>query len=141
MKIRAAKPSDASDLIPLIAQLGYNNLNEAGVKAKINEYSAPDYALLVCEHEERVLGFIALHMFEIFHSPGRAGRITAFCVDETARGKGWGTYLLREAEEFFAGRGCSLVEVTSNNRRTTTHDYYLQKGYANTSLKFVKSLK
>lgn len=140
MTIRTAAPADALHLLPLLAQLGYTKLNRTGVEGKIKEYSKPEYKLMVCEHNGRIEGFIALHIFEIFHSPGCAGRITAFCVNESVRGQGLGTTLLREAEKYFTEHKCNIVEVTSNNRRTETHEFYIRRGYTNSSLKFVKLL-
>jgi len=140
MEIRKAQPQDAPELVPLLAQLGYMGLDIAAIEQKIKQYSRDDYALLVCEQDGRLEGFIALHMFEIFHSPGRAGRITAFCIHERARGKGLGITMLQETEKYFAANACSVVEVTSNNRRTATHEFYLNRGYANSSQKFIKQL-
>ena len=142
VNIRQAIREDAAALAVLLTQLGYpppqENLDF--VLGKIETYSAGTYRLLVCEVEGDVVGFISLHWFQIFHSPGMMGRITAFCVHERVRGKGIGQYMLAEAEKFLAAQGCTSVEVTSNMRRLQTHDFYLQHGYAETSKRFIKSL-
>lgn len=142
MKIRQAIRTDAAALAVLLTQLGYpppqENLDF--VVGKIETYSAETYRLLVCEVEGEVVGFISLHWFQIFHSPGRMGRITAFCVLERVRGQGIGQYMLAETEKFLVAQGCTSVEVTSNMRRLLTHDFYLKHGYAETSKRFIKSL-
>lgn len=138
--IRKAFPPDAFALRHLLSQLGYPGLDEAGVKQRIADYQHADYTLLVYEDEGGVTGFIALHVFDIFHSVGKIGRITAFCVDENVRGKGIGIQLMAAAEAWFVSQGCTKLEVTSNIRRTATHAYYQNRGWLEDSRRFVKYL-
>ena len=142
MKIRQASRTDAAAVGVLLTQLGYppppENLDF--VVGKIEAYSAETYRLLVCEVEGDVVGFISLHWFQIFHSPGMMGRITAFCVHERVRSQGIGQCMLAETEKFLMSQGCTAVEVTSNQRRLLTHGFYLKHGYAETSKRFIKSL-
>jgi GNAT superfamily N-acetyltransferase len=140
MAIREASPTDIPTIKQLLAQLGYPDLNEADVVKKIANYQQASYKLLVSEDESRVTGFIALHTFDIFHSIGRIGRITAFCVDENIRGTGIGSRLMEAAEAWFTAQGCTKLEVTSNERRTATHAYYKNKGWTEDSRRFVKYL-
>lgn len=140
MLIRQANIFDAAAVQRLLIQLGYPGLDEAGVAQKLGDYASPAYHLLVSETNGLVTGFIALHTFDIFHSPGKIGRITAFCVDEQVRGTGVGTRLMEAAEAWFAAQGCTKLEVTSNARRTATHAFYLNKGWTEDSRRFVKYL-
>jgi GNAT superfamily N-acetyltransferase len=137
MVIREANRADAAGIIPLLKQLGYSGLDTRGVEEKITQYSVSG-KLLVSEHEGHLTSFISLHVFPIFHSPGNAGRITAFCVDEQYRSRGIGIAMIRAAEDFFLTKGCTRVEVTSNNRRLDAHAFYLNHGYIEDSRKFVK---
>jgi GNAT superfamily N-acetyltransferase len=66
------------------------------------------------------------------------GRISALVVDENIRRRGIGTTLVKAADDFFVGRGCNRVELTSNNRRLEAHRFYLAKGYEIRSKHFVK---
>jgi len=118
-----------------------SGLEEAAVAQKILDYRKDSYRLLVSEHAGEVTGFIALLTFDIFHSPGRMGRITAFCVDETIRSTGVGTRLMEAAEAWFTTEGCTKLEVTSNERRTATHAYYKNRGWIEDSRRFVKYTK
>jgi len=138
MHIRQATFFDAAAVQELLAQLGYPGLDEARVTQKIGDYTNPSYRLLVSETDSRVTGFIALHVFDIFHSVGKIGRITAFCVDEAVRGQGVGTQLMDAAETWFVSQGCTKLEVTSNERRTATHAFYKNKGWIEDSRRFVK---
>lgn len=138
MTLRAAAPEDVSLIKKLVGQLGYTGLTDEQIVEKIRGYSGGRYALLVGEHEGTGIGFIALHWFDILHSPGLLGRITAFCIDEAHRSKGFGAQMLEEAEKFLVSQGCTKLEVTSNERRTESHQFYLKKGYLVDSRRFVK---
>ena len=59
-------------------------------------------------------------------------------VDEKYRGKGIGAQMVREAERLLEAKGCQLVEVTSNNRRTDAHRFWESNGYERTSSRFAK---
>jgi GNAT superfamily N-acetyltransferase len=141
MIIRKALTSDASSIKKLLIQLGYPGLSEAETHKKISDYSEVNYALLVAEIDNDVIGFISLHWFDIFHSPGKMGRITAFCVDENFRSQGVGQRLLEAGEELFVANGCTKIEVTSNEKRVRTHKFYPKVGYIEDSRRFVKYKK
>jgi GNAT superfamily N-acetyltransferase len=138
MIIRRATAKDSAAVKNLLAQLGYPGLSDAETVQKIDDYSLDNYAILVGEIDGIVIGFIALHWFDIFHSPGKMGRITAFCTDENVRSKGLGTILLNAAEELVTSQGCTKLEVTSNARRTRTHQFYPRHGYVEDSKRFSK---
>jgi GNAT superfamily N-acetyltransferase len=140
MNFRSAVENDAPAILQLVRQLGYHLLDETGILAKMRSYSSADNAIMVGEIEGVVVGFISLHIFEIFHSPGKAGRITAFCVDENFRSQGVGIAMLKESEQYFRSHGCTKVEVTSNMRRSATHAFYIKRGYSEDSKKFVLAL-
>jgi ribosomal protein S18 acetylase RimI-like enzyme len=138
MIIRQANQKDATDIIRLLIQLGYSSLSVEQVSAKIARYDRDGYKLLVCEIDNNAIGFISLHWYDIFHSVGFMGRITAFCVDEQFRSRGIGKQLLTHAEKIFMEAGCTKLEVSSNARRTQTHDFYLRAAYIEDSRRFVK---
>jgi len=140
MTIQIAKAEDAPDLVILLNQLGYK-IEEEEVATRINLYQEKDYRLLVGKVNEVVHGFIALHASNTMHLPGRLGRITSFCVDESHRGSGIGNSLITAAEEYFKENNCYKIEVTSNLKRTATHSYYLNRGYEETNKHFVKFIQ
>jgi GNAT superfamily N-acetyltransferase len=136
--IRHATPADASAVKNLLIQLGYPQLTVEETNQKISLYSQENYALLVIEVDREVAGFISLHWFDIFHSTGKIGRMSAFCVDETKRAQGLGKKLLKAAEDYLIAQGCSKLEVTSNEKRIRTHKFYADCGYIEDSRRFVK---
>jgi GNAT superfamily N-acetyltransferase len=138
MIIRDAVPADAKFLQSLLAQLGYPDFVEADAREKIELYAKPSYRMLVSVAGEAVVGFIALHWFELAHWKGRMGRITAFCIDEKVRGQGVGQQLLKAGEIILREHGAIKIEVTSNARRDKAHRFYLKAGYQEDSKRFVK---
>jgi N-acetylglutamate synthase-like GNAT family acetyltransferase len=139
MVIRQGKESDATAIKQLLAQLGYPELTLNSVIEKIKSHSEIPYALLVGETDNLVVGFISLHWFDLMHWEGKIGRISAFCVNENFRSQGVGQELLQEAENLLWSKGCVKIEVTSNARRTRTHEFYLRLGYTEDSRRFIKS--
>jgi GNAT superfamily N-acetyltransferase len=137
--IEDAKPEDAARLVILLGQLGYP-ATHSQMLDRIRQHNSPTYKLLVAKQENKVLGFIALHFYHAFHHPAPIGRITAFCVDEIVRGSGIGSLLLTAAEDYLRQHHCFKIEVTSNLKRSHTHEYYRHRGYTETSRHFIKIL-
>lgn len=140
MVIRPAQPQDSKFVKDLLAQLGYSDLSLDDVDEKIKSHTLPGYAMLVIEDNGVVVGFIALHWFELAHWKGKMGRITSFCIEEKVRSQGIGLSLLKAGEEILREAGCAKLEVTSNQRRQRAHEFYLKNGYVEDSKRFVKYL-
>ena len=139
MNIRQGRQEDARSLVNLLQQLGHP-LSEEEVRTKIDLFKAEDFRLLVCEIDEKVVGFISLHWFDKFHSLGKTARITALCVDEKVRDAGIGGTLVAAAERLMKEHHCREIEVTTNMRRALTPDFYRKHGYEEHSKHFVKNL-
>ncbi|MFI8388006.1 GNAT family N-acetyltransferase [Streptomyces sp. NPDC085540] len=56
--------------------------------------------------------------------------VEAVRVRADRRGAGLGAELMRLAVERARGRGCGLVQLTSNKRRTAAHRFYERLGFA-----------
>jgi GNAT superfamily N-acetyltransferase len=76
----------------------------------------------------------------VVHRSAPLGRITALVVAKEAQGEGIGRMLVEAAEEWMRHKGCQLVEVTSNDRRTEAHAFYRHMDYERTSIRFFKKL-
>jgi len=133
IKIRKVALCDVKSLLPLISQLGYP-IKEEDLIARIALYqhSINDYAWVALDEEE-IIGCVALHLFDFFHSTERYARIVSLVIKDPYRGKGVGSRLIARAERFAKEKGCSTLEVTSSLKRAKlgVHTFYAHRGYAN----------
>jgi GNAT superfamily N-acetyltransferase len=142
--VRGMVAADAPEVARLLATLGYEWPVDV-LAARINAFLASgEYALvatrLTAGPAAPLLGVVTLHVTPVLHRAGPVGRFTALVVDESARGQGVGRALVSAAEAHLAARGCVLIEVTSNQRRTDAHAFYTKVGYTATSFRFAKTL-
>lgn len=136
--IRQALLTDADKIKSLLEQLGYPDFDLETVKEKIISHQKENYRLFVTDIDGEVAAFITLHWFELMHWKEKFGRITSFCVDEKYRSRGIGKEIIEYVENFLFEQGCVKIEVTSNNRRTRAHDFYLKLGYLEDARRFMK---
>ena len=136
--VRPARPEDGSRIRELLAQLGYAaDPSHVEQRLETMEKSGTD-TVLVAETGGAVIGVASLHSFDLFHQPGRIGRITSFVVDASVRGEGAGKLLLAAADEFFRSVGCIRSEVTSGDHRPAAHAFYEANGYVPDERRFLK---
>ncbi len=139
MIIRRLASSDVDLAAPMMADLGYPTTVDTFAERFAALCANPSSAVLVAEENGGFLGLVSVHSFEMLHRPGRLGRITALVVASSARGRGVGTELLKAAEEHLQQSGCTMLEVTSNDRRADAHAFYAARGYREKRVRFVKT--
>jgi GNAT superfamily N-acetyltransferase len=138
-KVREAKPGDAEALIELIGLLDHD-VQEKGVRKRINALANDGLAPLVATLDKKVVGLCGIDSMIAIHRPQPVGRINILVVSEGARGKGIGRLLVESAEAKLREDGCGIVEVTSNDRLAKAHAFYRHMGYQRTSIRFAKTL-
>jgi GNAT superfamily N-acetyltransferase len=138
-KIRDAKPTDAPRLVELIRFLGHE-IDEKAVRKNLGKLRKTDETPLVATLDKRVVGLCGVSARVTVHRPAPLGRITVLVVAEEAQEHGIGRMLVEAAEQWCRKRGCQIVEVTSNDRRTVAHAFYRHMGYERTSIQFMKNL-
>lgn len=139
VKIREARESDAGAIAGLLDELGYPNTPEF-VLRKLGALGGGENPVFVAEADGEVVGFVSLHVMPVFHEEPLYCRVTAVAVAEAWRRRGVGRCLMEHAEAVARGAGCGRIELTSNERRTWAHAFYVSLGYEGTSKKFVKTL-
>lgn len=141
MLIRHATDADAAAIAGLMEQLGY----PAGadlIAFKLNVLSrSADEAVFLAIDADRIVGCLSGHVHDLFHVPGRLGRITSLVVDAGARGLGVGRALIDKSADYFRDRGCVRIEVTSGDHRPDAHAFYQSVGFAPDERRFVKRLE
>jgi GNAT superfamily N-acetyltransferase len=138
-KIREAKPGDAKALAKLIKYLGHP-IDEKTVRKNLAALKKSRETPLVATVAKTIVGMCGVSARVVVHRPAPLGRITAMVVAEEAQGQGTGRLLVEAAEQWCRKRGCKLVEVTSNDRRTAAHAFYRHMGYERSSIRFFKKL-
>jgi len=138
-KIRDAKPSDAPRLVELIHYLGHE-IDEKSLRKNLKALKQTGELPLVATLDKTVVGMCGVGARVVIHRPSPLGRITALVVAKEAQDHGIGRLLVNAAEEWCRNKGCALVEVTSNDRRTAAHAFYRHLGYERSSIRFFKKL-
>lgn len=139
-QIRRSKPGDAAALAKLIRYLGHE-IDEKQVRKNLLALKKTGESPLVATIGKQVVGLCGIGRRIVISRPFPIGRISTLVVAEDAQGQGIGRMLVEAAEEWMRKQGCSLVEVTSNDRRAQAHAFYRHLGYERTSIRFAKDLK
>lgn len=139
-RIRRAEHRDAVAIAALLGELGYPTDMDAATGRLGSLLSRQDYAVLVAEQDQRVVGLGSVHVLPLLHAGGSLGLITALVVSEAARGGGVGRQLALRIEEFARSQGCTRVIVTTANHRGTAHAFYEQIGYEHTGRRYARTL-
>lgn len=90
-------------------------------------YNSEDYYLAVAREEDTILGTatgIICH--------GLGGNflvIEDFVVEESQRGKGIGTKLMQQLDEFAVSRNCIYAILVSSGFRKDAHRFYVKAGF------------
>lgn len=137
--LRFPKPADVPRLVELMAQTGFA-IPESIVHDQLNALTSVGDWVRVAERNGVVVGIITVHDTPLLHRAEPVARVTLLAVDSDHSGSGVGSALLAEAESAARERGIRIMEVISNHRFQEAHQFYEQRGYEQSSLKFKKSL-
>lgn len=138
-RIRDAEPGDLPRLLELIRSLGHE-IDEKSLKKNLKSLKKTGETPLVAVLDKRLVGMCGIARRIVVHRPAPLGRITILVVAKDAQGQGIGRMLVDAAEQWMREKGCRLVEVTSNDKRTAAHAFYRHMGYERTSIRFAKKL-
>jgi len=91
-------------------------------------------------HEGEALGFISCHIQNLLHHCGKVAEIQELFVRQENRAEGIGQALVKFVEQALIALNCISFEVTAQNKRLQTHDFYKKMGFDQTHLKFTKAI-
>lgn len=143
LQLRPVRQQDVSALTGLLGQLGYPTTEPVVLERLHHWLDDPSSWLIGADDDGELVGVAALHVMPMLEISGKLGRLLALVVDERYRSRGLGQLLVAATEEQARAAGCVKLEITSNRRRTRTHEFYQLLGYADictSSARFVKSL-
>ena len=138
--LRRAEPADVPAIVALLAadQLGAvrDGIRDgADLAAYGRAFETIDadsaHLLLVADRDGQVVGTMQLSFL-----PGLARRgalraqVEAVRVADEVRGSGLGKAMMSWAIDEARRRGCALVQLTSDKRRTEAHRFYQRLGFA-----------
>ena len=138
-KLRQAKSSDIPRLIELVQQLGHE-ISEKQLRKNLAALKKSGETPIVATLAKTVVGLCGVGRRIVIHRAAPLGRISALVVSKEARGQGIGRMLVEAAEEWMRKKGCTFVEVTSNDRLARAHAFYRHLGYERSSIRFFKEL-
>lgn len=140
IQIREMVLGDVLQVSRLLEELGYPNSSDfVHHKIEILETSGSD-EVYIAEADGQVVAFAHLHQAELFHAPGRLGRVMALAVAEGSRRQGIGQRLMAAVERRASEGGCVMMEVSSGVHRPGAHEFYQKLGYIEEPKRFVKVL-
>lgn len=138
MPIRTAREDDAAGLAALLEELGYPTAAERVLRRLRRLLSRDDHAVLVVEQDQTLLGLGCVHVFPVLLADDPVALLTALVVAASARGRGLGSSLVGELENFARSQGCTRILVTTASPRTDAHAFYERLGYTFTGRRYAK---
>ena len=128
LTIRPATEADAETIAALFTDEGYP-AGPSDIVERLTRFSSEFSQVLVAEHEEALLGFIAVHAMPRFEHDDRILRVLALVVDAGARERGVGRALMAEAERIGAELHAAFIEITAGHHRPEARRLYESLGY------------
>ena len=135
--LRLARAADAQAIAALFTDEGYP-AGPSDIVARLERFDVADSLVVVAEHEDAILGFIAVHSMARFEHDDRIVRILALVVDAGARERGVGRALMAEAERFGREVGAAFVELTAGHHRPEARHLYESLGYDSTVTAYLR---
>jgi ribosomal protein S18 acetylase RimI-like enzyme len=126
--IRPARVADADAVAALSKQLGYDAAPDAVADRLARLLGRREQQFLVADEDGRVVGWIHMLVTEYVEAEAFV-QIGGLVVDREYRRQGIGRRLLAQAEEWAAQQGCSVVRLSSNEKRVAAHAFYQRAGY------------
>jgi GNAT superfamily N-acetyltransferase len=140
IRVQSALPEDAAAVRELLRELGYPMPVDDAAR-RLHRLAATGTDPVYLAFEGAVpLGLIALHLAIYLHLDSPAARITALVVSKKARRSGVGACLVEYAEARAREAGCGEIELTTAAHRNDAHTFYRALGFAETSVRFRRSL-
>ena len=137
ISLRPAQPADAGAIAALFTDESFP-AGPTDIVARLERFGSPRSRVIVAEHAEAILGFIAVHAIPRFEHDDWILRILALVVDPGARERGVGRTLIAEAERIGIELGAAFVELTAGHHRPEARHLYESLGYDSTVTAYLR---
>lgn len=136
--LREARRDDVPALVALYAEDELSTGGDDG--SDLSRYlrafdvidADPAHLLMVAESAGAVVGTLQLSFLPTLVRRGSLrAQLEGVHVRADQRGAGVGSAMVRWAVDEARRRGCALVQLTSQKRRTDAHRFYVRLGFAN----------
>ncbi|GFY55683.1 hypothetical protein TNIN_413871 [Trichonephila inaurata madagascariensis] len=131
INIHKATLDNVTNILPLMAQLGYSSSSEELTARFKNFINSDGYGIAIASLDNKIVGLIAWSKSLLFVSDKTRIHIEALIVGEKYRGKQIGKKLMEYLEEIAKKYSPVIVDLTSGYRRAKyrTHIFYEMLGY------------
>ncbi|MBT4963243.1 MAG: GNAT family N-acetyltransferase [Francisellaceae bacterium] len=138
IKTRLATREDILQIVNLLADDELGSKRESFTDPLANGYiqafkkiqSSPDNELIVMEHNGEVIGCMQLTFIPyLTFQGGSRCQIEGVRISSKHRGCGIGGKMFLYAIEKSKGRGCHMIQLTTNKDRVNTHKFYEKLGF------------
>ena len=92
------------------------------------------------DNKGNCLGFISCHCQLLLHHCGMVAEIQELFVKRAFRRTGIGKKLITHIQQLLKELDCISFEVTAQNKRIETHEFYKRNAFQSTHLKFTKTI-
>ncbi len=141
ISIRPARHTDLSFVYDCLCDLEETMLNPAAFEQIfLANVDNPAVRYVVAEADNVPVGFLDCSVQQLLHHAGPVAEIQEMYVLPNWRSQGIGEQLINHIVAMARHEGWVNLEVTSNRRRTRTHEFYERMGFANTHVKLVMAL-
>jgi GNAT superfamily N-acetyltransferase len=138
--IRRVQASDAQFVAELLAELGYP-APAADIPSRFAAIeNFPKSLALVAVDGDEVVGVVTGLILPSIHAREPIAWLTTIVVAASHRGRGVGSRLVSEVERWAAGHGAIKVSLTSGLHRKETHEFYENRHYERSGLRFSKAI-
>ena len=138
LRIRPAAPGDKTALSRLLGQLGYPATADEIPERLEKLHARPGTTVLVAEYDGEAVGVATVHLFQSIHASEPVAWLTTLVVEEKARGRGVGSALVANAEDWAIRHGARRISLTSALHRKDAHDFYKARDYQHTGVRLTK---
>jgi GNAT superfamily N-acetyltransferase len=138
--IRPSKACDFEAIFRLLEQLwDYKKLDKKKLrKVFLGARRDKNQRSYVAKHGNRVIGFAGAMIQNNMWQGGKMCHLSELIVDETVRGKGTGTKLLKTVEAYARRKKCAGMDLESAMRRKRSHKFYEARRYDKKAFFFTK---